>query len=100
MKQYQRGETAILACETRLTTTNVLTSPSTSYVIDVTDSEGTAKATAQAMTAGSAGKLSYSLAIASDAALGIWKGTWTMTSGAIVTKANFEFEVLDRFDVD
>jgi len=100
MIEYKQGETAVLACECRLWTTNALTTPSTSYTVDLWDAEGTQKLTTQAMAEDSTGKLSYNNAIAADAAVGVWHGTFTMTSGSVVTKADFEIRVVARRDYE
>ena len=95
MIQYMQGETAILAYESRLWTTNVLTSATTSYTVDLWDAEGTQALTTQAMTEDSAGKISYGHALGTGA-IGTWYGTFNLTSGSVVTKEPFEFEVVKR----
>ena len=96
MMKYKQGEYAILACECRLWTTNALTTPSTTYTVDLYDSTGTQKLTTQSLTEDSTGKLSYNYAVPSDAALGEWYGTFIMTSGSVVTMEDFRFRVVVR----
>jgi len=100
MIEYKQGESAVLACECRLWTTNALTTPSTTYTVDLWDAEGTQQLTAQSLTEDSTGKLSHNYAIGSTAALGVWYGTFNMTSGSVVTKADFELRVVARRDYE
>jgi len=96
MIQYMQGETAVLAFESRLWTTNALTTPTTSYTVDLWDSEDTQKLTTQAMTEDSTGKISHNYAVGATGALGTWYGTFNLTSGSVVTMEPFEFEVVKR----
>lgn len=95
MKEYIRGASAILACESKLTTTNALQTPTTSKTVTLWDSEGTQVLNAQAMTEDSTGKLSYSYSVASDAPLGEWIGYFKAVSGSNTTIKWFKFRVLE-----
>jgi hypothetical protein len=93
--KFKRAETVEIYAEVK-TQSGVLTDP-TAIVLDLYDSAGTQKVTAQAMTKLDTGKYQYFYTLASDAALGFWKGTVTETDGvgasAKVTKTDDGFEV-------
>ena len=94
MKQYYQGQTAVLGLECRLTTTNALATPSTSYSVYVWDSQAASKADNQTLTVDSTGKMHYALSVASDANPGEWEGYFKVVSGSYTDYLKFQFEVL------
>lgn len=90
MKTFQRPETVICSITVK-TAAGVLTDPDTSMTITITDTNGTVKVNASAMTKDSTGTYHYDYTPASDATLGRYTIKYTATDGTRVTNQLDDF---------
>lgn len=93
MEKFEQGQTVHLVLQVR-SLADVAYSPGTSTKITITDSAGTVKADAQAMTEGSTGEFYYDHTLAADAALGRWVVEYIADDSAKITPKDHEFEVI------
>ena len=77
---FYQGETVTVETSVR-DSDNVLTNPTTSITISITDADGVARVTDQAMTNDSTGKYHYDHALPADAVAGVWVAEVTASSG-------------------
>jgi len=93
MRDFQRGETVEVYAEVK-DQTGAFVDPTTSITTTITDSAGSAKISAQAMTKSDTGKYTYHYTLLADAALDWWVVEVTVTDATKVTKSRCGFKVV------
>lgn len=90
---FYRGAGIDLWVDCKNARTNALADPSTSKTVTLTDPEGTAILTAEALTKDSTGVYYHSYATTSASPTGRWVGYFTMTSGTRISIEKFTFDL-------
>ena len=96
MKKFLQGETVTI--EDEFTVSGTLTTPDTSYTIEIDDPFKNNVVNAQAMTEVSTGLLRYNYTTAAAAATGVYKADCIYVHGGVTTKARHYFEVAEQID--
>ena len=96
MKQFLIGETVTI--EDEFTVEGALTTPDTSYKIEIDDPVGTNVVNLQDMTAISTGLLRYNYTPAAGAVCGIYTADTIYVHGGITTKERHRFELVKEID--
>ena len=96
MKKFLRGETVTIEDEFKVSGT--LTTPDTSYTIEIDDPYGENVVNAQTMTVVSTGLLRYNYDISADATTGTYKADTIYVHDGVTTKARHYFVVSQEVD--
>ena len=96
MKEFLCGETVTI--EDEFYVDGTLTTPDTTYTIEIDDPAGTNVVNNQDMTVVSTGLLRYNYTIDAEANTGVYTADAIYTHSAIVTKQRHHFKVVKEID--